>query len=143
MLKKLAIIILLGYLFNPNICAADIESKELAKRGVLYLDQGQIDKGIETLEQAIKADSNDYMAFCALGGAYGDFKKDYNKSMEFFQKSIAINENYDMAHFGLAMTYAEQGMKEEAKAEFEKVIAVSSRESLISISREALQRLDR
>jgi tetratricopeptide (TPR) repeat protein len=89
-------------------------------------------------EQALKEKPIDYVALTALGSLYANVRGDYDKSIEFFEKAIEINDQYDLAHLGLGMDYASLGMIEEARLEFQAAMTVTKRQYVMDAAHEAL-----
>jgi tetratricopeptide (TPR) repeat protein len=56
-------------------------------------------------------------------------KKSHEEALRYFLKAIEINPDIDYIHNNLGVVYAEMGMHEKAKDEFEKAIAASERKA--------------
>ena len=93
---------------------------------------------ISFYEQALKENPNDHVALTALGSLYANVRGDYDKSIKLFEKSIQINDRYDLAHLGLGMDYATLGMIEEARFEFQTAMTLTKRKYVMDAAREAL-----
>ena len=56
-------------------------------------------------------------------------KKSYEEALQYFMKAIDVDPNIPYIHNNLGMVYAEMGMHEKARDEFEKAIADSERKA--------------
>ncbi|MCH8567269.1 MAG: hypothetical protein LAT67_03355 [Balneolales bacterium] len=75
--------------------ALAIETSAFASRmlGAIEVDSGNIDIGIELLEQSLKIESRDAQALFNLSGAYG-LKRDFSKADEVLRRLESIDPNF-------------------------------------------------
>lgn len=109
----------------PGTKAALIARYDL---GNIYLKTGSIDKAIAEFNEFIKntKDGNDLknFAYSGLGYCY-ESKKEYDKAVEMFQKSLASKEGSafaGMTYNVIASIYERQGKKAEALANYKKAL---------------------
>ena len=76
-------------------------------RGLAYARNGQLDRAIEDLDQAIRLDPNLAEAFNNRGTAYGG-KGLYVHAIEDLDQAIRLNPNYAMAFNNRGLAYAPQ-----------------------------------
>jgi tetratricopeptide (TPR) repeat protein len=69
---------------------------------ILYSDQGDNDKAIESYQKAIDINPSDATAFVNMGNAYSA-KGDNDKAIEYYQKAIDINPSYADAFVNRAL----------------------------------------
>jgi Tfp pilus assembly protein PilF/plastocyanin len=91
--------------------------------GMSLLDEGNSLKAIEVLKKTVEMDPQNFLAFNALGKAYGQ-KKMYALEEESYRKSIAINPNFGWTHFYLGVVLSLQKRFEEAADPFERAIEI-------------------
>jgi len=143
MIKKVLLLVAAAFLCTYYLYADKTDdSNDLAHQATLFFSMGKVEEGMAKAEKACEVDPDNYVAWTLLAGAYGDFKKDYEKSIELFHKSLSINPDYDMTHFGLALVYSDKGMLEEARAEFARTIALTDRVSVREAAKHAMEELD-
>ncbi|MFA4852342.1 MAG: hypothetical protein WC599_07485, partial [Bacteroidales bacterium] len=86
----------------------------LSKKGEVYGKYlNNIDKSIEYLVKAYAVSPNDASLLENIGVAYG-IKKDYEKSIEFFNKAIDVKDDNPQTYANLAGSYLNMGNKKKA-----------------------------
>ncbi len=70
--------------------------------------QSMIKEAVGHLEQAVKIHPNYKNAYLLLGNA-NNYLKDFERSIQYYQKAIALDPNYEDAQSNLAITYREGG----------------------------------
>ncbi len=105
-------------------------SQELAANGLnekalsllkygFYTD---VAKAMEYLNQAIRLDPNYGDAYNNIGGAY-DNKGDYDRALEYYQKSLKIGlKKLGPEHPGVAIDYNNTGVAYDSKGEYDRAI---------------------
>ena len=73
----------------------------------IYVQQGKLEKAIETYHQLTKIDQDDLDAWLELGNLQIHFKK-INAAIYAFQQALKTNSNCDQAYQGIARIYANQ-----------------------------------
>ena len=121
---------------------ADAESYHAL--GKLYLLKREIDKAIDYLEQARKADPDDAQIYADLGAAYlekakpelnitqpdrsgpGDGKglEDLGRSLEYLKQALELNPNLREALFNRALVHEYQGLHHHAAADWRAYLQV-------------------
>ena len=87
-----------------------------------YEDIKKFDKAIETLEKCCQAYPDKYEIHYNLGRLYHTRVKDFDKAINTFNKTLAINNNYIFAKIGLGQIYNYKGNFDKAKKIFQEVI---------------------
>ncbi|MCB0749587.1 MAG: tetratricopeptide repeat protein, partial [Ignavibacteriae bacterium] len=85
----------------------------LIKRATYYLKQGNIEKGIEGYERALKIDNINNQARFALANLYYNHK-DYTKAEEAFKTIIKQEPDFGPTYYSLGLLYAELEQTDEA-----------------------------
>ncbi len=91
--------------------------------GMSLLDEGSSIKAIEILKKTVELDPKNFLAYNALGKAYGQ-KKMYALEEESYRKSIAINPDFGWSHFYLGVVISLQKRFEDAVDPFERAIEI-------------------
>lgn len=102
------------------------------RRAKSYFDEHEITKAIEYFEKALKYgidEKYESIAYFDLGLLYQTLKQ-YDKSVDNFNKSIAIDSSNDMIWFSMANSLNLAGRSEEAKKACLKAIQINPDESL-------------
>jgi tetratricopeptide (TPR) repeat protein len=73
----------------------------------IYVQQGKLEKAIETYHQLTKIDQDDLDAWLELGNLQIHLKK-INAAIYAFQQALKTNSNCDQAYQGIARIYANQ-----------------------------------
>jgi len=84
--------------------------------GLRLLKAGQVDDAIHALEQALKADSDDYETHMYLGAAYHQ-KADRLHSIHHFEESIRLQETAK-GYYNLALVYESVHRYDEAVRQY-------------------------
>lgn len=96
--------------------------------GIAYLKQNQYDEAVRQFRTAINL-KPDYMdAHNSLGLAYYELGR-FEDAIKYYQVAVGLNPNYItarmnllFAHYALGASYFEQGLKDLARAEFERAL---------------------
>lgn len=91
--------------------------------GLESLKANDIDKAIEYLEQATSEFPEDFAGLNYLGAAYAR-KGLYNRAVGTFLAALNLKPNVPSIHFNIGLAYQADGFLPEAKAEFEKALAI-------------------
>lgn len=87
-------------------------------------------KGVESAQRGIDIDQSDPFGFFALG-RISIMQAEYNKSINAFNRSIALNPNYSLAHFGLAHALWHAGRPTEAIPHHDDAIRLSPHDPIL------------
>ncbi len=89
--------------------------------GTLYLEEGEIEKGINFLKESIKINPNSDTAYSELGNAYYNEKK-FNLAAECWLKEIKISPNHLYAYFMVHDSFKKCDKRIDAKNILEKLL---------------------
>jgi len=90
------------------------------KMAMTYLTTGNPMEGIRMLREVVEKDENNELALFNLG-ILSMQSNQYELAEERFKKLVALNPEHLQAQFFLGVSYFEQGKKQQAKAQFERV----------------------
>ena len=91
--------------------------------GMSYKKNGQIDKALETMEDCQDINPNDFYISFNIGDCY--FLQDnYDKTLYWVRKSLAIKPDFIESHFLLANAMLKKGQPQQAKDEFEFILNI-------------------
>jgi Tfp pilus assembly protein PilF len=135
MLKK-SPVFLLVFLLSSALPAQDSSLKE----GVQLANEGQRGRGIEKLRQLASRESGNASAQLALGLVSLE-SRNYFEAEKALAAAAALDANSVAAHFGLGMMYEKQKRADEARAEWQKVLALTREEDVKAIAQRHLDRL--
>ncbi|MFC2168941.1 tetratricopeptide repeat protein [Acidobacteriota bacterium] len=90
--------------------------------GLVYLNNGDVDRAILYFKKALKLNPEYDLAFNSMGLAYS-MKGELEKSVEYFQKCIQINPVLTEAHNNLGAVYQEIGLLDKAEQQFKITIS--------------------
>jgi len=109
----------------------------------LYINTGQLNKGIIELKQAILYQKNEESMvplFCTLGSLYNKQNKT-ELAEKSFKNALKIDPDFVNAHYGLAQTYYQQNRVEEMQEELQIVITLDPNSEEAKYSRDILQQI--
>jgi tetratricopeptide (TPR) repeat protein len=89
--------------------------------GVVYNDQGNLTKAIESYEKAIKINPDAAGAYNNLGLAYKD-QGNLTKAIQYYKKAIELDPDAAKAYNNLGIVYANQGNHTKAIEYYKKTI---------------------
>ena len=98
--------------------------------GSLLTDQGNADAGLPYLLKATEMAPRNARCHEELGRAYVKLKQLKNAQAE-LEQAVQLAPNSSSVRFELAMTYREQGLKEQAKQEFDRCAALNATHSSV------------
>ena len=90
------------------------------KMAMTYLTTGNPMEGIRRLREVVEKDENNELALFNLG-ILSMQSNQYELAEERFKKLVALNPEHLEAQFFLGVAYFEQGKKQQAKTQFERV----------------------
>jgi tetratricopeptide (TPR) repeat protein len=85
--------------------------------GKVYLAQGKFDEAIRELEQSLSGSKKPAQVYNDLGVAWLE-KREFNRSLDSFNKALQLDSNLLDALFNRAICYQKQSRLEEAKADW-------------------------
>jgi adenylate cyclase len=100
-----------------------------------YLFFGQIEKGLETFDKAIRLSPRDStLQYMYNGESWGFFAlKQYDQAIDWARRSISVNMNYQHPHILLIAALALNDQETEAREAFQGYLALSASERLKTI----------
>jgi tetratricopeptide (TPR) repeat protein len=98
--------------------------------GSLLTDQGKADAGLPYLLKAIELAPQNAKCHEALGRAYAKLKQ-LKKAQSEFEQAVRLAPNSSSVRFELAMTYRDQGLKDQAKQEFDRCAVLNATHSSV------------
>jgi tetratricopeptide (TPR) repeat protein len=94
------------------------------KQGVSIISIGEMNAGIEKLEETLKINPKYYKAILNLATLYYE-KDEYQKSVEHYSKALQINSEDDRAYYGLAASQVVLGKLDDARLNCEKALKIN------------------
>jgi tetratricopeptide (TPR) repeat protein len=85
--------------------------------GKVYLAQGKFDEAIREFEQSLSGSKSQAQIYNDLGVAWLE-KRDFNRSIDSFNKALQLDGNLLEALFNRALAYEKQSRFEDAKADW-------------------------
>lgn len=125
-----------GFCFNAekqydSARVALLKSLEYKKNYInTYLELGfaatkqlKADEAIGYFNTAIQLEPKNHIPYNGIGEVYRDVKKDMNEAMNWYRKTLAINENERKGNFGMGYCLNSQGLYTEAITYLRRAIA--------------------
>lgn len=109
----------------------------------VYINTGQLDKGIIELKQAILYQKDEKLMvplYCTLGSVYNKQGKT-ELAEKSFKNALKIDPDFVNAHYGLAQVYYQQNRVEEMKEELQKVIEIAPDSQEAKYARDIMQKI--
>ena len=89
--------------FEKSVEAGAGSSLHFLLMGIIYKNVGDLERSIETLEKSERLNPTNHHVQNYLG-VVAQATSDTSKAVEYFHKSIALNDKYSTAHFNLALS---------------------------------------
>ena len=121
---KIPIICLAVILTVAIKARAESPDREYLKKGVECIKDGEYEKAIDFLSEAIRINQKDAIAYTNRGAAYG-FKKDFVNAISDFSSAIDIDPGFAEAYHNRGAIYYKIGSLEKAIADFDKAIRIN------------------
>ena len=86
--------------FNECVKRNIDKGNSLYRLGVSYIQNGETEIGIEKLEESIKINPKYFKAYFNIGAVCYDTKQ-FQKSIEFYKKSLEIEPENDASYYGM------------------------------------------
>jgi len=116
--------------------------QELARLGAVLLKEGDFDRGIRVLEDAVKLDPNGIAPTYLLADAYLETGREPRRCLELYERVVARRPDDAKARFGLASAYLAMERWEDADRELEVVVHMDPTDVAtwvnLGVAREAL-----
>jgi len=110
--------------------ASEKNAQPFLNLGSLLTDQGKAEAGLPYLLKATEMAPRNAKCHEALGRAYVKLKQLKNAQAE-LEEAVQLAPNSSSVRFELAMTYREQGLKEQAKREFDRCATLNATHSSV------------
>ena len=94
--------------------------------GVIALQRGQIERGVEIIRKAVALNANSPVAFNNLAKGLKDLGR-FEEAIGYFERAVALAPNFADAQFGYGTALHFLNRFEEALGRFEKAIALNPR----------------
>jgi tetratricopeptide (TPR) repeat protein len=112
--------------------------KGIVNLGSTYDEMGLLDKALETYEKALALDPDEEKTLCNIGGVH--FKKRrVDLALDAFLRALEANPQSQLAHYNLAILFADAGIYGEAITEWQKAADIDSSTDLGSRSLDNIQ----
>ena len=95
----------------------------LNQLGALYLVQGRPEEGIVPLEKSLRISPDQFAALSDYASGLGMLSR-FQASLEIYERAIALNPGYVMAHYNRGLVLQILNRPEDALASFEQAIAL-------------------
>ncbi len=100
--------------------------EKVSKDGDRSGTEPQVDKIIALLEQTVKVYPGYFEAWNSLGEMYAMMKNDFDKALEYFQKSAEARPKYAAAWFNLGYAYQQKEDFPQAISNYRKAVALDT-----------------
>ena len=110
--------------------ASEKNAQPFLNLGSLLADRGKADAGLPYLLKATELAPKNAKCHEELGRAYIKLKQLKSAQAE-LQQAVQLAPNSSSLHFELGMTYRDQGLKEQAKQEFDRCAVLNSAHSSV------------
>ncbi|AKI96534.1 tetratricopeptide repeat protein [Kosmotoga pacifica] len=90
-------------------------------KGTFYIEQGEIDRGIEWLKKALEKNPSLVSAYSTLGQTYFNLGK-YDEAIKCWKKELELVPNHIVTYFMLADAYTLAGKRDEAVNILQKLV---------------------
>lgn len=101
---------------------ASIDILANIRAGYKMEEAGLYDEAIAIYTKSIESDPSNWKAYVDRGGTYGKGEKDYEKAIQDFKKATELAPYSDLAYEGLALTYLNKGLLDEALLNYNKAL---------------------
>jgi type IV pilus assembly protein PilF len=120
--RKVGVFALVSLIVGITGCGPSLEERQKEadtryKLGIAELNQGNLKKALQALEEAQKITPNDPKIYNARGLIYFQ-QEQYQNAIAQFEKALRFDPNFTEAHNNLGTTYAQMQKWDEAIAEF-------------------------
>ena len=101
---------------------------EYIDRGIIYANNGNIEKAIADFDQALELDRNDPEAYYVRGSAYYD-KGDLEQAITDFTHSLRLNPNISVTYHNRGLAYYDKGNIEMAIDDYTEALRINPQDS--------------
>ena len=93
--------------------------------GQIYSEEGDQDKAIDTLIDALKWDPKNTWALLMMGNIFAKFKDDLDTALKYYEQAAKLNPEDNIALNNIGANLMQLGRKEEAKEYFARAIKLN------------------
>ena len=97
------------------------DTQPLQAKSSLYQRQGDNEKAVNALEEAVQRDPNNYLPYMLLGFAEMNRLNDYDAAVRSFRKSLELDPKASFVRAGLAQALVRKGDLKKAGEQYEKL----------------------
>lgn len=109
----------LGLEFSPQY--ADL----WVNKGIIAYKRGQYDRAKDAYIKAIKYNNEHASAYNNLGVIYREVDRKLGQAHDNFQRALKVNPDFTEARYNLALTLWKLGKRDQARKEYETILAVN------------------
>lgn len=128
---------------DANDAKLNLADSYLEKASIEFKEEEYANKAVVLAEEVIKNDDKNYKAYLTLGYAY-EVLQNYPKSLEEYNKSLEINNNYDIAYVKRGHLYDLWGNLTQAESDYTKAYELNNKNdvALMNLARIAQRKGD-
>jgi len=116
--------------YNAALKLRPNSTEALYDRGLFYQDAGDLEKATADYNSILQIDPNYKNAYYNLGYIEVNFKKNYQKAIEYFAKAIDKDKYYAEAFYNRGYCYEMMGDKQKARADYKAALENSPKYDL-------------
>jgi len=90
--------------------------------GLFYQETGQVDEAVEAYNNLLKIDPDYKFALYNLGFINLVYIKDFERSVQYFTRTIELDQKYFEAYYNRGYAYELMGMLNEARWDYQKTL---------------------
>jgi len=122
------------FVIGANAQSKKEEARKMMMEAIEVMDNGNPEKAIEMLDEALKLDKKNTMIAYEKAYAY-TMKKDYEKSIETLVKCLKHKDMFDQVYQLIGINYSYQGNREKAISYFDKGIGAFPNSGILYLER--------
>jgi tetratricopeptide (TPR) repeat protein len=88
-------------------------------------ESGKLDEALAAYETALAVDDSDARLLCNIGGVYFQ-KRRIDRALDHFQRALEADPQSQLAHYNMAILFADAEIYREAIAEWESAVAIDA-----------------
>ena len=88
-------------------------------------ESGKLEEALAAYEVALTVDDTDARLLCNVGGVYFQ-KRRIDRALDYFQKALEADPQSQLAHYNMAILFADAEIYREAIAEWEAAVAIDA-----------------
>jgi tetratricopeptide (TPR) repeat protein len=107
---------------NKALALRPSSTEVIYARGLFYQESGDIDRAVADYNKILEIDPNYKDAYYNLGYIEVNYRKNYQKGIEFFTKAIEKDKYYAQAFYNRGYCYEMLGDKQKAMADYKSAL---------------------